>query len=105
MSEENMAINMRKTTFMNMDKNLKRQVKKDVSNLELFVDRNSFISVDNCNNDGSLIVLKCGGIKYFRYPENSEKNTFEPKEQKRRGVEVEFSFNYHNRKYIIYGIV
>jgi hypothetical protein len=101
-----MAINLEKTVFRIMDKKLKKEVKKDVSEFKLFVNGpTKIVIVEDSHNDGSLIVLKCESIVNFEYPENSKKNTFEQREQKRRGVEVEFGFNYNNKTYKIYGLI
>ncbi|MCX6749980.1 MAG: hypothetical protein NTZ83_00820, partial [Candidatus Pacearchaeota archaeon] len=92
--------------FVGMDKKLEKAVKKDVSEFKLFISQNNGVSVDKPQEYGNLIVLNCSGyIANFEFPEGSDKNKFERREQKRNGTEIEISFNYHNRLYKISGHV
>jgi hypothetical protein len=99
-------INLKKIVFEGIDNKLKKELKKDISGFELFVgDFNRKVEVTR-PFDNDLYVLKCGIISQFKYPEESKNNKFENRGPAKSSItEVEFSFNYNNKLYKIYGFI
>ncbi len=98
-----MKINLEKIVFYDIDKNLKLELKKDLSEFELDLFENK-ISISLYLKNKEMIILNCGKIYDFKFPKNSQEQHLRNKNfsiQKYRGIEIMFSYN--NKKYLIQG--
>lgn len=98
-----MKINLKKITFDDVDKSLKQELKKDISEFELNLFENK-MSVRLYLKNSGMIILNCGKIYDFKFPKNSQEQILRNKNvsiQKYRGVEIMFLYN--NKNYLIQG--
>ncbi len=98
-----MKTNLEKIVFYDIEKNLKQEIKKDISEFELNLSENK-MSISLYLKSKEQIILNCGKILDFEFPKNSEEQKIRSKNfsiQKYRGIEIMFSYN--NKKYLIQG--
>jgi hypothetical protein len=96
-----MKITLEKITFDPMEETLKQEITKDISNfkLDLFEDE---MDVHLYLEDKKSIILNCGRIMDFEYPEKSKEQKV-----KNKGISVgqyralNISFSYHDKAYTI----
>lgn len=98
-----MKVNLEKITFYDVEKSLKREIKKDISefDLDLYEDK---MEVHIYLKSKEMIILNCGKILDFEFPKNSQEQKMINKNvsiQKYRGIGIMFLYN--NKKYFIQG--
>lgn len=97
-------INLGKVVFVDMDENLKEEIKKDISKFELLageLPHNKEIRICNLIHS-EVIQLDCGYITQFNFPEGSTGNHIENRGSEGRQTGIKLTFNYNNKHYQIY---
>jgi hypothetical protein len=102
-------INLEKIVFSSkISPQLKKEIEEDISEFKLNAsdleeDINVKISIiqDSAQNKPS-IILSCGYIKEFKFPDESSKNTISGRDSKKTQIGMIIAFNYNNKIYEIY---
>lgn len=102
-------INLEKTIFSSkIDSQLKKEIEEDISEFGLDcseVEENTNIKIsvirDSAQNNPT-IILSCGYIKEFKFPDESSKNAISGRNPKKTQIGMIITFNYNNKAYEIY---
>jgi hypothetical protein len=97
-------INLEKIIFQKMDKNLKKEVEKDISKFELVLNDYQAIEIVK-PYDKDIFILNCGYIHNFKFPEGSKNNEIKPEGTDKDYRNIKITFNYHNKQYVINGYI
>ena len=104
-----MKIDLEKITFDNINESLKQEIKKDISEFELNLyenKRGGKISVHLYLKDEKSIIINCGELMQFDFPENSSNQSIHNKNiNVGYNKAIDIMFNYNNKRYFIQGYV
>ena len=96
-----MKVDLAKITFDSMEEDLKKEIKKDISNFELNLYEND-MSVHLSLKSKEDIILNCGNIMNFEYPKGSqEQNIVNPGISVEHTRAIKINFLYNKKRYTI----